>query len=65
MVATVRSDEACEDALVSLWKDLGAPRVQPNYLDEGDARLLSSALPASSSELLRHDADQHRREIEK
>jgi hypothetical protein len=36
VVATVRSDEPCPDAIVSLWKDAGARRLEIGSLDERD-----------------------------
>jgi DNA-binding CsgD family transcriptional regulator len=45
VVATVRSDEPCEDAIVSLWKDLEAPRLELSRLGEADTgRLLEAML---------------------
>ncbi len=44
VVATVRSDEPCEDAVVSLWKDLEAPRLELSHLDEGDTERLLAAM---------------------
>jgi DNA-binding CsgD family transcriptional regulator/RecA/RadA recombinase len=45
IVATVRSDEPCEDAALSLWEDLEAPRLELRHLDEAHtARLLAAML---------------------
>jgi DNA-binding CsgD family transcriptional regulator len=44
VVATVRSDEPCQDAIVSLWKDLEAPRLELNRLGETDTQQLVEAM---------------------
>jgi DNA-binding CsgD family transcriptional regulator len=44
VVATVRSDEPCEDAIVSLWKDLEAPRLELSRLREADTERLLEAM---------------------
>ena len=44
VVATVRSDEPCEDAIVSLWKDLEAPRLELGRLGEADTERLAEAM---------------------
>ena len=44
VVATVRSDEPCEDAIVSLWKDLEAPRLELSCLGEADTERLLEAM---------------------
>lgn len=40
IVATVRSDEPCPDAIVSLWKDAGASRLELATLGEAETRAL-------------------------
>ena len=40
VVATMRSDEPCEDAIVSLWKDLEAPRLELSCLGEAHTERL-------------------------
>ena len=40
VVATVRSDEPCPDAIASLWKDAGARRLEIGSLDEPDTEEL-------------------------
>ena len=45
VIATVRSGEPCPDAIVSLWKDAGARRIELQRLsDEAVAMLVESAL---------------------
>jgi DNA-binding CsgD family transcriptional regulator len=45
VLATVRSGEPCPDAIVSLWKDAGARRIELRRLsDEAVAQLVESAL---------------------
>jgi len=44
VVATMRSDEPCEDAIVSLWKDLEAPRLELSQLGEADTERLLAAM---------------------
>jgi DNA-binding CsgD family transcriptional regulator len=45
VLATVRSGEPCPDAIVSLWKDAGAQRVELAALDEQDtAELVESVV---------------------
>ena len=44
VVATVRSDEPCEDAIVSLWKDLEAPRLELSRLGEANTERLLEAM---------------------
>jgi DNA-binding NarL/FixJ family response regulator len=45
VIATVRSGEPCPDAIVSLWKDAGARRIELQRLsDEAVAALVESAL---------------------
>jgi DNA-binding NarL/FixJ family response regulator len=45
VIATVRSGEPCPDAIVSLWKDAGARRIELRRLsDESVARLVETAL---------------------
>jgi DNA-binding CsgD family transcriptional regulator len=47
VVATLRTDEPCEDAIASLWKDLEAPRLDLRQLGEADTeRLLVAMLDA-------------------
>ena len=40
VVVTIRSDEPCPDAIVSLWKDAGARRLEIGSLDEPDTEEL-------------------------
>ncbi|HTU84786.1 MAG TPA: LuxR C-terminal-related transcriptional regulator [Solirubrobacteraceae bacterium] len=44
VVATVRSDEPCPDAIVSLWKDLESPRLELGYLGQADTERLLEAM---------------------
>ncbi|HEY4829081.1 MAG TPA: LuxR C-terminal-related transcriptional regulator [Solirubrobacteraceae bacterium] len=44
VVVTVRSDGPCEDAIVSLWKDLEAPRLELSRLGEMDTERLLEAM---------------------
>jgi len=44
VVATVRSDERCPDAIVSLWKDLEAPRLELSRLGQADTERLVEAM---------------------
>jgi DNA-binding NarL/FixJ family response regulator len=45
VLATVRSDEPCPDAIVSLWKDAGARRIELERLsDDAVGRLVETAL---------------------
>jgi DNA-binding NarL/FixJ family response regulator len=44
VVATVRSGEPCPDPIVSLWKDLEAPRLELRCLGETDAAWLLEAM---------------------
>ena len=44
VVATVRSEEPCPDAIVSLWKDLEAPRLELGHLGQADTEGLLEAM---------------------
>jgi DNA-binding CsgD family transcriptional regulator len=45
VIATVRSGEPCPDAIVSLWKDAGAPRLELGSLSDEEVRhLVETAL---------------------
>ena len=51
VVATVRSDEPCPEAIVSLWNDLEAPRLELGRLGEMDTgRLLDAMLDAPAEQ---------------
>jgi DNA-binding CsgD family transcriptional regulator len=43
VIATVRSGEPCPDAIVSLWKDAGAPRLELGPLSDAEVRRLVEA----------------------
>ncbi|MBV9808684.1 MAG: AAA family ATPase [Solirubrobacterales bacterium] len=44
VVATVRTGEACPDAIVSLWKDAGAPRLELGLLSGPETEMLAEAI---------------------
>jgi DNA-binding CsgD family transcriptional regulator len=51
VLATVRSGEPCPDAIVSLWKDAGAQRLELRRLDDTEVRrLVETALGAPVQE---------------
>jgi hypothetical protein len=50
VVATVRSDEECPDAIVSLWKDRLVPRIELRRLDEGETERLVEAILGGPAE---------------
>jgi DNA-binding NarL/FixJ family response regulator len=50
LVVTVRSDEPCEDAIVSLWKDLEAPRLELTCLREADTERVLEAMLGGPAE---------------
>jgi DNA-binding NarL/FixJ family response regulator len=51
VLATVRSGEACPDAIVALWKDQAAPRVELTELGDDDALALIEAILGDPVEL--------------
>ncbi|MBV8711303.1 MAG: AAA family ATPase, partial [Solirubrobacterales bacterium] len=44
VVATVRTGETCPDAIVSLWKDAGAPRLELGLLSGPETEMLAEAI---------------------
>ncbi len=54
VVATVRSDEPCPDAIVTLWKDRLVPRVELQRLDQAQTeRLAETILDGPAEEAIR------------
>jgi DNA-binding CsgD family transcriptional regulator len=51
VVATVRSDEPCPDAIVSLWKDAGAAQLELALLTETEAETLAEEIVGGPVEL--------------
>lgn len=50
VAATVRSDEACPDAIISLWKDAGALRLELGLLSDEEAETLAEEIVGGSVE---------------
>jgi len=44
VLATVRTSEPCPDAIISLWKDAGAERLELDQLDEAETAQLTEAI---------------------
>jgi len=62
VVVTVRTHEQCPDAVVSLWKDLGAARLELTALDEEQTcELLESSLGGPVEQAMRRWAFEHSR----
>jgi len=60
VVATVRAEEQCPDAVVSLWKDLGAARLELTALDEEQtSALVESSLGGPIEQAMRRWAFEH------
>lgn len=54
VVATVRSDEKCPDAIVTLWKDRLVPRIELGQLDQANTdRLVETMLGGPAEEAVR------------
>jgi DNA-binding NarL/FixJ family response regulator len=44
VVVTVRAGEPCQDSIVALWKDIGAPRLELQQLSEAETAVLLGAV---------------------